>query len=272
MPKPKLEYLHGFTKTEQDRLYRQARFLEPYVFGDIELKGAQNLLEIGCGVGAQTEILLERFPHLHITGIDLSKAQLKRARQHLSKALKDSRLELIEASASKMPFESNSFDAAFSTWLLEHVQEPIKILSEARRVLKAGGIIYLHEVLNATLYLHPYSPATLKYWFEFNDHQWNIKGDPFVGAKLGNYLQSAGFQNIETWTVPYHFDNRSSKKRSEFFEVWTHLLLSGAPNLIKAKKVSNRLVDQMKAELNLLKETSDSVFFYTSIRARAQAF
>lgn len=270
--KKSTEYLHGFSKKEQDRLYRQARFLESPVFDGIDLSSCKRVLEVGCGVGAQTAILLERFPNITVTGIDISETQLKRAKDHLKESVKMGRAQLVRTSADQLPFQDNSFDAAFSTWFLEHVQNPVEILNEIRRVLKAGAFIYLHEVLNATLYMHPYSPATLKYWFEFNDHQWNLKGDPFVGAKLGNYLLASGFQNVSTEVVTFHFDNRSPKKRADFIEEWTSVLLSGAPNLLAAKKVTRKLVEEMKEELHLLKVAHDSVFFSSTVRARGQAF
>jgi len=270
--KKSTEYLHGFSKKEQDRLYHQARFLESTIFHNLDLSMARNLIEVGCGVGAQTAILLERFPQLRVTGVDISPEQLKRAKEHLKSEIARGRVELVPSRAQTLPFPDNSFDAAFSTWFLEHVQNPVEVLNEIRRVLKAGAYIHLHEVLNATLYMHPYSPATLKYWFEFNDHQWNLKGDPFVGAKLGNYLLSAGFQNVMTEVNTFHFDNRSPKKRAEFIEEWTSVLLSGAPNLLSAKKVTPTLVEDMKKELNHLKVAHDSVFFCSTVRAKGQAF
>ena len=82
-PPPVKGYLHGFTQKEQQRLYHQARFMEHRVHEGLPLQRAKRLLEVGCGVGAQTEILLRRFPELHVTGVDMSKANLSRAKEHL---------------------------------------------------------------------------------------------------------------------------------------------------------------------------------------------
>ena len=78
-------YLHGFSSTEQQRLMTQARLFESSIFSGIDYSGAQRLLEVGSGVGAQTEILLRRFPELHVTGVDLSESQLATARGNLEK-------------------------------------------------------------------------------------------------------------------------------------------------------------------------------------------
>ncbi|MGZ3695141.1 MAG: class I SAM-dependent methyltransferase [Bdellovibrionota bacterium] len=265
-------YIHGFTKDEQDRLFQQARVHEEKIFSQIDFSGRQNILEIGSGVGAQTQILLERNPQAQIQCVDASKEQVARARQALANQMESGRVKIDQADALHLPYPEDSFDGAFICWLLEHVQNPVGILQEARRVLKPGGVIYCNEVFNATFYVHPYSPAMLKYWFEFNDHQWSLKGDPFVGGKLANYLIEAGFQNVSTKVLTYQFDNRMPKKRAAFIDYWTSLLLSGAEGLIADGRVTPEIVKEMAAESEKLKSAPDSVIFYSWILARAEAY
>lgn len=265
-------YLHGYSSEEQDRLYKQAQFLEPSVFEGVDFSENKRVLEVGCGVGAQTEILLRRFPQLKIQGVDASEPQIARAKAHLAADVKAGRAAFDVGDALHLPYPDNSFDGAFLCWFLEHVQEPVGILREVIRVLNAGGRISCNEVLNATFYVHPYSPATLQYWFAFNDHQWTLKGDPFVGAKLANYLLAAGFQNVQTQPAVLHYDNRAPKQRARFIEYWTSLLLSGAKGLIDAGKVTEEIVQEMTRELDTLKDDPDAVIFYSYIKATAQAF
>jgi ubiquinone/menaquinone biosynthesis C-methylase UbiE len=265
-------YIHGFTEHEQERLFQQARVHEEVIFSQVGFPGARNLLEIGSGVGAQTQILLERFPDAHIECVDASAAQVARARQALAPALEAGRVAIREADALHLPYPDNRFDGAFLCWLLEHVSDPVGVLREARRVLRPGGVIYCNEVLNATFYLHPYSPATLKYWFEFNDYQWSLGGDPFVGGKLANYLIAAGYQNVTTKVLTHQYDNRMPKRRAAFIDYWTDLLLSGAPGLLEAGRVTEETVEGMKSELGKLKTDPDAVIFYSWILARAEAF
>ena len=77
-------YIHGYSPEEQDRLRRQAEFMEYTVYQDVNLSQASRLLEVGSGVGAQTEILLRRFPRLKIDCLDLNKDQLETARKSLA--------------------------------------------------------------------------------------------------------------------------------------------------------------------------------------------
>ena len=265
------EYIHGFTKEEQDRLYTQSRIHENIIFGQIDFSAQQKIVEVGSGVGAQTQILLERFPHLHIDCVDASVEQIRRASDTLKNQIKEGKIKIHQADAKNIPLPDDSMDGAFICWLLEHVQEPLAILEEVRRVLKSGGVIYCNEVFNSTFYLHPYSPAMLKYWFEFNDYQWSIKGDPFVGGKLANYLMKAGYQNITTSVLTHQYDNRTPKRRAAFIEYWCNLMLSGAPDLIKTGRVDQKTVEGMRNELQMLKNDPDSVIFYSWIQARAVA-
>lgn len=265
-------YIHGFTATEQERLFKQARINENIIFSNVDFRGCNTLIEIGSGVGAQTKILTERYPELSIQCVDASSTQVKRARQALKKEIKSGQVKIEIGNAMKLSFRDGSFDGAYICWLLEHVSDPVSVLKEANRVLRSGGRIYCNEVLNATFYAHPYSPATLKYWMEFNDHQWSLKGDPFVGGKLANYLLRSGFQNITTQVLTHQYDNRTPKQRAVFLDFWTNLLLSGADMLIKAGRVTPEIVDEMQAEMAAMKTDPDSVIFYSWILARAEAW
>ena len=264
-------YVHGFTQAEQDRLYHQARFVEHRVHSDLPLWRARKLLEVGCGVGGQTEILLRRFPELHVTGIDASQTNLDRAAQYLADSpCAAGRFDLVHGDAARLDFDADSFDSAFLCWVLEHVSDPAAVLAETRRVLSSGATVVVTEVQNATFFLDPYSPHTLAYWAAFNDHQLELGGDPFVGAKLGNLLQRVGFQDILTEIKTVHLDNRTPGERAEFIAYWSELLLSGAAGLLEAGKVSADTVAGMTEELSAVAHDPDAVFFYSFVQARAR--
>ena len=174
-------YLHGFSSKEQNRLKSQAKFAEHTVYQNINFSSTKKVLEVGCGVGAQSEILLRRFPDIKLTGIDLNDKQLQAARLNLGAlAFAEGRYDLQLMSAENLKFEAESFDGAFICFVLEHIPDPGRVLSEVRRVLSPGGVVYITEVLNSSFFLDPYSPNVWKYWMAFNDYQYDQKGDPFM--------------------------------------------------------------------------------------------
>lgn len=272
-PSPEFAYLHGFSRTEQARLIKQARIAESTIFSNIDYAGVRNLLEVGSGVGAQTEILLRRFPDLQVTCVDLSGSQLDAAREHLGeRPWLEGRYTLRQADASDLPFEPRSFDAAFLCWVLEHVPSPARVLNEVRRVLTPGSTVYITEVMNSSFFLDPYSPNVWRYWMAFNDFQHEHGGDPFVGAKLGNLLLAGGYRDVATEVKTFYFDNREPGRRKTMISFWEELLLSAADNLIEAGAVTQDVVDGMRREMHQVQNDPNAVFFYSFIQARATVF
>lgn len=266
-------YLHGYSETEQARLLKQARLLEATLFNQIDYTGARRLLEVGSGVGAQTEVLLRRFPELHVTGVDLSEAQLQAARDNLQRMpWCQDRYTLQQADAGDLPFQPRSFDAAFLCWVLEHVPSPARVLSEVRRVLAPGSPVYVTEVMNASFLLHPYSPNVWRYWMAFNDFQYDHGGDPFVGAKLGNLLLAGGYRGVSTEIKTLHLDNREPARRKTMIGFWEEVLLSAAERLLQAGAVDEGTVAGMRREMAQVQSDPDAVFFYSFVQAHATVY
>jgi ubiquinone/menaquinone biosynthesis C-methylase UbiE len=86
-----------------------------------------HVLEVGSGAGALQDLVDD------YTGLDISAT----ARRNYHK-------RFVQADARAMPFQDNEFDAVWTVWVLEHIPNPEQALSEIRRVLKPGGLLYLH--------------------------------------------------------------------------------------------------------------------------------
>ena len=117
-------YIHGFSPTEQARLMAQAELLAPSVLGGLALDPARDLLEIGCGVGAELKLIGRRWPHLRLTGLDLSETHLGAAAVHLVATPGPVGAALVRGDAYRLPFAERSFDRVLTIWMLEHVPDP----------------------------------------------------------------------------------------------------------------------------------------------------
>lgn len=266
-------YLHGYTPAEQARLLAQAEYLAPFHHPGVDLAGCRQVLEIGCGVGAQMALLLQAWTGARITGVDISPTQLATARQLLAAPLAAGRAELRQVEPGPLPFAPASFDAVYLFWVLEHVPDPVALLAEARRVLKPGGRLYATEVFNAGLHTHPPCPAMQTYWREFNHLQRELGGDPDVGARLANLALGAGLEVVELRDASVLIDARQSQadKHAAFAKMWRPLLLSAADGLLARGRVNRNLIDAMQAEFGRLERDPQAVFLYQARQLRARA-
>lgn len=105
-----------------------------------DLRGMKSILDVGSGAGQIAGHLLEfADPGAEITCTDLSAQMLRRARTRL----KNSRPAFVVADVMCLPFATGSFDGITCGYVLEHVPEPEKGLSEMSRVLRKGGRMLL---------------------------------------------------------------------------------------------------------------------------------
>lgn len=261
-------YIHTFAPDEQARLIRQGAFLAPWVQPGVDFSGCQRVLEVGCGVGAQLQVLLERFPDTHYTGIDYSPAQIERAHAFLAAPIEAGRVDLIEASAYALPFPDASFDGACAFWVLEHLPDQAAMLREVLRVLKPGGVFYATEVFNHGLYTWPPMAGMARYWQAFNALQRELGGDPDVGVRLAALFDAAGFTRITLAETSPQMDGRlRGAERSEFIEFWHTLLLSGAVKLLQYGRIGDAELDALKADFTTLAETPQGIFRYAAFQA-----
>ena len=265
------KYIHGFTETEQNRLIRQSQFLESYLHRQIDFSKSNNILEVGCGVGTQMRLLLNRYPNLKISGIDISEIQINRARELLKLHSDINRVSLCVNEGNKVPFADNTFDGAVIFFVLEHTEDPVSILKEVKRMMQLGSPFYCTEVFNHSLYIHPFCPSLETYWRIYNNYQRKLKGDPDIGIKLCNLALQVGFSQVKMEYIPIYLDQRNTDavKRKNFIDYWSELFLSAAPSLLSENQITNQLLDEVKQELKTLKNNQNLIFSYTAMQLKA---
>ena len=115
--------------------------------------GAQGkVLEIGAGTGLN-------FPHyrddVEVIATEPDPYMRQRAQRRLAESGKN--IELREASAEELPFDSDSFDTVVGTLVMCSIPHPQRALAEIRRVLKAGGEYRFYEHVRYERHLCPRS-------------------------------------------------------------------------------------------------------------------
>lgn len=256
-------YIHGFSRREQARLIEQSQVLAPKVFAGLDLSEVVDLLEIGCGVGAELRILGQRWPALRLTGLDRSRTHLSAAAEVLA-GLPSARL--VEGDAFALPFADGSFDRVITVWMLEHVRNPQRILGEALRVTRTAGQVVCTEVDNSTFAFDPPNPVIEGWWKRFNSYQQAGGGDPFVGARLARIATSVGCTRFQAMRLPIIDSRVDADRRPLLLDYLRDLLLSGADSLIAGGYVTRDEAALLSAEFERLKTDPEAEFRYSAVR------
>jgi ubiquinone/menaquinone biosynthesis C-methylase UbiE len=110
-------------------------------------------IDVGCGNGAFTELLVERCAPTEVHGIDPSEAQLAFARKRPAARL----AKFDTGDAMALPFPAQGFDAAIMARVIFFVPDPGKRVVEMVRVVRPGGIVaaYAWDILGGGFTLEP---------------------------------------------------------------------------------------------------------------------
>jgi 2-polyprenyl-6-hydroxyphenyl methylase/3-demethylubiquinone-9 3-methyltransferase len=122
-------------------LRAESRLRNPWVAHVItETFGNQRcrILDVGCGAGFLSNAL--SLHHHEVVGLDASEDSLTVARRHDVSG----KTVYEKGNALALPYVDSSFDVVCAMDFLEHVENPARVIAEAARVLKPGGIFLFY--------------------------------------------------------------------------------------------------------------------------------
>jgi len=164
------------------------------------LRDGASVLEAGCGPGFVTRLLLDSFPGVVVTGLDLDPVMLAHARDHVSE-----RARFVEASATATGLPGESVDAVLARFLLQHLPDVSAVLDEFRRVLRPGGrLLVVDADFTFSTLFEPEPGFTRELMDAVIEGQRRLGGDPHIGRKLPRLLRDAGFSGIAVDVIVAH--------------------------------------------------------------------
>ena len=116
----------------------------------LSLSAGKNLLDVACGSGGPA-LRIGKKSGCHVTGIDLHEAAISAARALAAARDMGANCEFQAANAAeRLPFDDEQFDAITCIDAIIHLPDRPRVLSEWKRVLKAGGRILFTDTTVVT--------------------------------------------------------------------------------------------------------------------------
>lgn len=157
---------YSFSAFSQQDFYRR---VNEWLIDRVGFRPGWSVIDIGCGGGAVTELIAERIRGGHqavVTGLDMSAAALKEARQRLAGA-QDILVEFVQARAEEMSQAVRRVaDAIVFCNGIHYVEDKCRLLAEVYRSLPAGGIF----AFNTTFFQGAHLPETDRFY-----RRWMLK-------------------------------------------------------------------------------------------------
>ena len=251
-----MEYLHGTSPKEQDRLSRLNQLLNQEALDELRLRGGERIVDFGCGL-AQLSLGMAQAAGVKLLGIERSAEQLARAERHPL-------LELRQGDALDPPLresEWGSFDLAHARFILEHVQDPLRVVRNMVRAVKPGGRIVLQDDDHEPLRCYPEPPGFTTLWRAYQRTYDRLGCDPYIGRRLVALLHEAGAQPVRA-TELFFGACAGEERFAALIENMTTLLLGAREPIVGGGLLGAGEFDAALAALGAWAARPDAAFWY----------
>jgi SAM-dependent methyltransferase len=175
--------------------------------GVMDLSGARRILDVGAGLGQMTRVLARSaVPGARVIGVERDPRQIAEANRQAEAAGEKDLVEIREGRAEALPLEASewgTFDLAHARFLLEHVPDPLAVVTQMVAAVRPGGRVALLDDDHELLRFHPDPPVVAGAWEVYWRSYARADCDPLVGRRLPSLLHAAGAPAVRVSTVFY---------------------------------------------------------------------
>jgi tRNA (cmo5U34)-methyltransferase len=144
---------------------------------------AKNLLDIGCGAGNYSLMMLSKIPNLNCTLVDLSKPMLDKAFERVSQQT-SKRVETLQGDIRDVALKENHFDIILAGAVLHHLRDDKDwetTFDKLYKLLKPGGCLMISDLITQDNQ-------------QLNNYTWE---------RYGNYLEEVGGEDYRIKVLDY---------------------------------------------------------------------
>jgi len=264
-----MNYVHGYSKREHERLIDQSNILEKLLHSDTVFQHESRILEAGCGIGAQTRILAMRSPGAKITSVDISEESLNKAKALIEKE-NISNVSFKKENIFNTSFKDETFYHVFVCFVLEHLEKPIQCLLELKRILKPKGTITLIEGDHGSCFWFPETKESLEVWNSLIKAQQQLGHDPLIGRQLYPLIKKTGLK-IKDVSPRWVYADISDPKLLDGIlnKIIVPMVESAKTQVLNSDIVSTNVWEKGIKDLSDIGKIKNGTFFYTWFKGLA---
>ena len=221
---------------------RWSRQIAPRFLGWLDPAADLDWLDVGCGTGAFTELVLDRCAPASVLAVDPVSAQIG----HAQRLPVGRRADFQVADARALPFADSTFDIVTAALVLNFITDRPRALSEVRRASRAGGVI--------AAYVWDFGAELSPSWpFRAGMRRFGCDVPDVPGTKessidaLLSLFERAGLERIATKTIDV------TLPFADFADFWEAQTPSYSPTTKMIAKMASsdrmRLIDTVRAGL-----------------------
>jgi ubiquinone/menaquinone biosynthesis C-methylase UbiE len=171
------------------------------------------LVDIGCGPGLLTMLIVQHQPGLHVIGIDASDEMVQTAANNATMLGFSNRADFRLGDVANLPISDSTVDFALSTLSLHHWSNPSRSLVEIHRILKPGGQLLLFDLRR--------DPRRVFYWLlKFAQGIVVPSGLRKIHEPLGSLLSSYTQAELQTLFIQLPFKEWKIESGAGWVFVW----------------------------------------------------
>ncbi|QFQ28663.1 class I SAM-dependent methyltransferase [Bacillus thuringiensis] len=187
------------------------------------------IAELGSGPGFVTEKILNAFPNVQITALEIDPILVEYAGRYLKENQYD-RYEIVQGSIMTTGFADNSFDFAITRLVLEHLPDPVGAVREICRIIKPGGkAIFVDNDFEMHIMTFPSFGSLSELYEAYCQSRSEEGGNPKIGRELPLILKRGGLSNIDFEVISAHSEVVGDEKffKSEGIGIPSKLVRDG---------------------------------------------